>query len=101
MLPLPMFEAGRAAKPRTLSCAASSGYVAISTDASMLEEYLRSSEAQGKALKDTPGLSEAAQKVLGPGSSLFGFSNQAESMRGWFELLRKDAGAVTNAKVRS
>jgi hypothetical protein len=83
--------------PASLSFAASAGYVALSTDAATLEEYLRSSETQGKALKDTPGLDEAAQKVLGPGSSLFGFENQAETARTWFELLRKDSGAATNA----
>ena len=93
-LPMP---AAASAMPASLSFAASAGYVALSTDAATLEEYLRSSETQGKALKDTPGLDEAAQKVLGPGSSLFGFENQAETARTWFELLRKDSGAATNA----
>jgi len=83
--------------PVTLRYAASGGYVALSTDVSILEEFLRSSETQAKTLKETPGLSEAAQRVLGPGSSLFGFQNQAESIRGWFELVRKDSGAVTNS----
>ena len=41
---------------RSLNYAASSGYVAISTDASMIEEYLRSSDSQQKALRETPGL---------------------------------------------
>jgi hypothetical protein len=90
-LPMP---AGASA---TLSFAASGGYVALSTDAAILEEYLRTSEARVKSLKDTPGLDEAAQKVLGPGSSLFGYENQAETARTWFEMLRKDSGAATNA----
>ena len=81
----------------TLSFAASGGYVALSADASILEEYLRSSESQAKTLRETPGLNEASQKVLGPGSSLFGYENQAETTRVWLDLLRKDAGAATNA----
>jgi hypothetical protein len=93
-LPMP---AAASAMPATLSFAASGGYVALSTDASILEEYLRSSETQGKALRETPGLDDAAQKVLGPGSSLFGYQNQTETARTWFEMLRKDSGAATNA----
>jgi len=34
--------------------------------------------------------------VLGPGSSLFGYENQAETVRTWFEILRKDSSAATN-----
>jgi hypothetical protein len=65
--------------------------MALSTDASMLEEYLRSSETPPKPLRETVGLSDASQKVTGPGTSLFGFENQAETMRAMFETLRKDA----------
>jgi hypothetical protein len=93
-LPMP---AGASSMPATLSFAASGGYVALSADAGILEEYLRTSENQGKSLKDAPGLDEAAQKVLGPGSSLFGYENQAETARTWLEMLRKDSGAATNA----
>ncbi|MCX6928040.1 MAG: hypothetical protein NT154_33240 [Verrucomicrobia bacterium] len=66
--PLPFLTSapGRPSAPSTLNCAASGGYVAMSTDASLLEEYLRSSESRGKALREKPGLPEAAQKV-GPG----------------------------------
>jgi hypothetical protein len=95
-LGLPIPAAAAAATPATLSFAASGGYVALSTDASILEEYLRTSETQGKALRETVGLDDAAQKVLGPGSCLFGFQNQAETARIWFELLRKDSGPATN-----
>jgi len=35
----------------------------MSADPATLETYLRSSENPGKALRDTPGLAEAAQKV--------------------------------------
>ena len=70
--PLPFLMSGpsRPFAPRTLSCAASGGYVAMSTDTSLLEEYLRSSESQAKALREKPGLLEAAQKVGGMGTGL-------------------------------
>src|SRR5208283_5264493 len=42
-LPLPMAEAASPGVPHNLNWASSSGYVALSTDATTLEEYLRSS----------------------------------------------------------
>lgn len=98
-LGLPMGAAAGSGTPMTLRYAASGGYLAMSTDVSILEEFLRTSETQAKSLKETPGLSEAAQRVLGGGSSLFGFENQAESIRGWFEMLRKNSDAATNSAV--
>ncbi|HWX18581.1 MAG TPA: hypothetical protein VN578_01620 [Candidatus Binatia bacterium] len=82
---------------RTLSYAASGGYVALATDASLLEEYLRSSDSQAKALRETAGLAEAAQKVTGPGTSLFGYENDVESTKASFESLRKGSGATSNS----
>jgi hypothetical protein len=88
----PGMPASDSAKPQTnaLSYAFSGGYLAISTDTPILEEYLRSSESQGKSLRDTPGLTDATQKVGGSGTSLFGYSNEAETMRVLFNLLKKD-----------
>jgi hypothetical protein len=95
-LPIPMAAGPKPSTPRTLNYAASGGYVALSTDASMLEEFLRSSDSQAKSLRETAGLTEAAQKVTGSGTTLFGYQNQVEGMRAVFELLRKDPGSVTN-----
>ena len=75
--------------PQILSYAASGGYVAFSSDAGLVEEYLRSSEGQRTALREAPGLADASQKVTGPGSSLFGYENQVETIRTMFEALRK------------
>ena len=96
--PLPFLMPGpaRPAAPRTLSCAASGGYVAMSTDTALLEEYLRSSESQAKALREKPGLLEAAQKVGGMGTGLFGYENEADTMRAAFEAAKNDPGASTN-----
>jgi hypothetical protein len=71
--------------------AASSGYVAFSSDPSMVEEYLRSSDSQQKALRETPGLTEAIAKAGGPSVGMMGYENQAETTRATFETLRKSA----------
>ncbi len=98
MPPLPFVGIGppRPTPPRTLSWAASGGYVALSSDASLLEEYLRSNQAPTKALCDKPGLLEDAQKVGGMGTGLFGYENEADTMRVAFETARNAPGASTN-----
>lgn len=80
----------------TLNYAAAGGYVAFSTDAALLEEYLRSGEAQFKRLREMPGLAEASQQVVGPGTSLFGYESQVESARIKFEEHRSGANPATN-----
>jgi len=87
--------AGTPGKTRELSYVASGGYVAISTDASMLEEYLRSADNPPKALRDTPGLTDAIARVGGSSAGLFGYENQVETTRTMFEGLRNSA--TTNA----
>jgi hypothetical protein len=96
--PMPFSMAGPAhpSLSRTLSCAAGGGYVAMSTDAALLEEYLRSSENQVKALRETPGLLEAAQRVGGMGTGLFGYENEVDTMRTAFEAAKNDPAASTN-----
>jgi len=81
---------------QTLHYAASGGYVALSTDVAMLEEYLRASGSDVKPLRDTPGLADAAQKVGGMGTGLFGFENQAETIRAAWEILKKESGTLAN-----
>jgi len=98
-LPMPIPTGSKPAAPRTLNCAASGGYVAISTDAAMLEEFLRSSSSEGKTLRETAGLTEAAQRVVGPGVMWFGYQNQLDSMRTTIDLLKKNAGSVTNSAM--
>jgi hypothetical protein len=95
-MPFSMVGPARPTPPRTLSCAASGGYVAMSTDAALLEQYLRSGENQAKALRDTPGLLEAAQRVGGMGTGLFGYENEVDTLRAAFEAAKNDPGASTN-----
>jgi hypothetical protein len=94
-MPLPM-GGGNQGPPRSLHYAASGGYVAMSSDAPALEEYLRSGDSNAKKLREVQGLNDASQRVLGPGSGLFGYENQAETMRVVFEALKRDPSSSTN-----
>jgi hypothetical protein len=84
---------------RALYCAASGGYVAVTTDVSMLEEYLRSGEKPVKPLGGTPGLIDAAAYIGGTGNGLFGYENQRETMRTVFALFKDvSAGNAGNSQ---
>jgi hypothetical protein len=72
-----------------VSFSASGGYLAISGDASLLEEYLRSSDGTAKTLAVMQGLADASQKVGGMGTGLFGYENENQAMRPVFEVIRK------------
>ncbi|HTG43853.1 MAG TPA: hypothetical protein VK633_04915 [Verrucomicrobiae bacterium] len=73
-----------------LSFSASAGYVAFSSDNSVLEEFLRSGENPPKPLRAVAGLNEAAQKIGGMENGLFTYENQAESLRLTMEALKND-----------
>jgi hypothetical protein len=94
-LPASMGGGGKTVE-RTLHYSASGGYVALTMDIALLEEYLRSSDGSGKSLRDTPGLAEAAQKVGGMGTGFFSFENQRETTRAQFETLKKESGTLAN-----
>jgi hypothetical protein len=93
---VPLFATGppQSGPPRTLNFAATTGYVALSTDATLLEEYLRSSESKAKTLRERPGLAEAAETAGGLGTCLFGYENEAETMRAAFEAIKKDPASA-------
>ncbi len=93
-LPLPAAPGVAGGATRSLNYCASGGYIAISTDAGTLEEYLRSSQGDIKSLRDVPGLSEATAKVGGSGMSLFGYSNESESVRALFDFLKNNASGA-------
>ena len=84
---------------RGLHFSASGGYVAFSSDVSMLEEYLRSGEAKGKTLAEMIGLKEAAQKVGGTGKGFFSFANSSETMRIWLESVKQNPENAGKALV--
>jgi hypothetical protein len=84
--------ARRPAEERVLSYAASGSYVVFSTDTALFEEYLRAVDT--RPLREMPGLAQAAEKVGGMATGLFGFENQQESMRVLFEAVKKDAASI-------
>jgi len=100
-LNIPGRPAPAGGKGMTLSYAATSGYVAFSTDAATIEEYLRTYDSQPKPLRELSGLADASQKVLGPSSSLFGFQNDGENMRSAIELLKTMFGSDSGSASAS
>jgi len=76
--------------------AAANGYVALSSDADLIQDYIRGTENKPKPLIETPGFAEAAQKVGGMGTGLFGYSNSAEHMHRLIDALRKDPSAAAS-----
>src|SRR4029078_8629628 len=83
---------------RDLHYAASGGYLAMSTAAAMVEEYLRRREPKAKTLRGLPGLAEVAQEVGGQSTGLFGYENFGETMRVAFASL-KGHPASTNTSI--
>jgi hypothetical protein len=92
-LPTPTPPGATKTKEQTLYFAASGGYIGITTDAAMLEDYLRSSESKSKPLVETAGFADAAQKVDGFTGGLFGFQNDSENARVAFEVVKADPDA--------
>lgn len=84
--------AAGASEGSTLHYAASAGYVAITTDVTLLEEFLRSSEDAQKQLRDKPGLTEAIAKVGGGSTGWLTYEDQVETTRASLEILRKSWG---------
>jgi hypothetical protein len=87
--PAPQFPGAPPAS--SLFLTASGGYVAMSTDASIVEGFLRSAGNPVTPLSATAGLAEAAQHVGGMGNGLFGYENQREIMRSAFTLFKNSA----------
>ena len=88
-----LYSLGGADSRQSLNFAPSGGYVAFSSDITMIEEYLRGADEKTKPLSAVPGLSEAAQKVGGMGTGLFGYNNQVEELRVAFENWRKNGAS--------
>jgi hypothetical protein len=84
-IPLP---SRRGATARSLYCATSGGYVALTTDVSMMEAFLRSADTKARPLRETAGFADAAQRVGGAGNGLFSYENQRESLRTLFTALK-------------
>ena len=84
-------EDGSAASITPVTYAPNGGYVVLSSDPALVEEFLRGSSGSGRALRDRPGLAEAAQRVGGMSAGYFATANLAESARSFFAAARQDS----------
>ena len=73
---------------------AGSGYLALSGDFALLEEFLRGSEPQGKPLSELDGLRAAAAQVGGMDTGWFGYENDRAVAQSMIEALKRDAGSI-------
>jgi hypothetical protein len=85
--------------PKTVSYAASGGYLGFSTDVALLEEWLRSGDTPPKPLRDKPGLADALARAGGTGGGWIAYEDQAAARRALFEILKQDPGAKTNVTM--
>jgi hypothetical protein len=92
-------SAGGAPEQRSLYTSSSGGYVALSTDNAILEEFLRSAEGQNKPLRENAALQNAMQHLGGAGGGMFGYENQRETMRLTFKALQNSIAADTTLKM--
>lgn len=92
-LPLPFAPPGPDGAIKINLCAGA-GYLAISMDGGILEEYLRSADSLPRPLSATPGLPAAAEKVGGMRTGLFGLQNDRAMMGALVEALRADGNEV-------
>ncbi len=74
---------------------ANGGYVAFSSRASALEDYLRSTDDQGLALRATAGFAAAVEQVGGMNTGWLSYEDQRETMRFTIDALTQTA-AMTN-----
>jgi hypothetical protein len=93
-MPTPIMPGMVQASEHNVNLAASGGYVALSADAAMLEDYLRSSEAKAKALREMPGLTAAADRVGGLSTGGFRYANTSEATRVMLEVLKQKPDAI-------
>lgn len=84
---------------QTLSFASSAGYLALATEDSLLEDYLRAGENPPKPLRSVAGLAEAAQKAGGMENGFFSYENQAESLKVTFEAMKANPHLFSNVPL--
>jgi hypothetical protein len=75
----------------SLYCTVGGGYVALTTDVSMIETYLRSADSNARPLREITGLADAVWRVGGAGNGLFAYQNQRETVRAAFTALKNSS----------
>jgi len=66
----------------------SKNYLSVATEEYLIEEFLRNITGASKPLSQTPGLSDAAQKVGGMSTGYFGFQNNASMFKMFYTVLK-------------
>ena len=89
----PASAANGPAQPRSLYASSSAGYLALSTDSAILEEFLRNADGKNKPLRENASLLSAVQQLGGAGGGLFGYENQRETMRVTFKEMKNPVAA--------
>ena len=90
----PQVSLAGASVQNLIYCTISSGYVAVSSDVSALEEYLRNVATPPRPLSDTPGLAAAIDHIGGAGTGLFGYQDHRIVMRAAFTSAKATGGQV-------
>jgi hypothetical protein len=100
-IPLPSRRAlaTNAVASHSLYCTVSGGYIAITADVSMIEDYLRSAESRTKPLRETTGLADAVWHAGGAGKGLLGYQNQRELMRAFFTNLKNNPDTTSSTEA--
>lgn len=75
-----------------VSFVANSGYVAVSSDRSIMEEFLRSGsgDAGSRPLQSNTTLTSAAAKIGGLRTGLFAYQNDRESVKSAYNMIREN-----------
>jgi len=87
-------SAGGGAHPRSLYVSSSGGYVALSTDSSMVEEFLRSAQGQNKPLRENAGLESALGYLGGSGTGMFSYEDHRSDARTGIVMLKTQPAAT-------
>ena len=87
------------AQPRSLKVSSSGGYLALSSDSAILEEFLRNANGKNQPLRENAGLSSALQQLGGAGGGLFGYENQRATMRLTFKAMQNTVAADSAVKL--
>jgi hypothetical protein len=93
-LPTPSMPGMAQVPTHNVHLAARGGYVAVTSDLELVEEYLRSGVGRTNALRETVGLKEAAERVGGMSTGTFRYENTAGAARAMFAFLKSHPDAL-------
>ncbi len=86
---------GASASPqRALYVSASGGYIALSMDSAMVEEFLRSAQGQNKPLRENAGLQSALEHLGGAGAGTFSYEDHRSDARTGLLMLKTQPAAL-------